>query len=57
MGKHPLVDTSTDRIILVIKDILPRMNLKIENARGECYDGASSMAGTKSGVATHLGMP
>ena len=27
------------------------MNLRIENCRGQCYDGASSMSGQKSGVA------
>ena len=41
-------------IVLVIKDILLRMNLKIENARGECYDRDSVMAGTKSGVVIEL---
>ena len=30
------------------------MNLKIENARGECYVKDSVMAGTKSGVAIEL---
>ena len=33
IGMHPLVNTSVDYIVLVIKDILLRMNLKIENAR------------------------
>ena len=30
------------------------MGLKIENARGQCYDGASVMAGCKNGVAVKL---
>ena len=30
------------------------MNLKIGNAQGHCYDGASIMAGSKSGFATQL---
>ena len=30
------------------------MNLKIENARGQCYDGAATMAGTKTGIATQI---
>ena len=30
------------------------MNLRIENARGQCYDGASVMAGAKSGVASRI---
>ncbi len=30
------------------------MNLRIDNCRGQCYDGASSMSGVKSGVATRI---
>ena len=30
------------------------MNLKIENARGQYYDGASVMAGVKSDVAKRI---
>ena len=30
------------------------MKLKIENAQGQRYDGASAMTDTKSGVATQL---
>ena len=51
---HPLANTKADHIVLVIKDILLLMNLKIQNARGQCYDGASVMAGIKSGVGTQL---
>ena len=51
---HLLVNTSADHIVFVIKDILLQMKLKIENARGQRYDGVSAMACTKSGVATQL---
>ena len=54
IGLHPIPDTSADEIVAVIKDILIRMNLKIENARGQCYDGAASMAGKRLGVATQI---
>ncbi|XP_057312165.1 zinc finger MYM-type protein 1-like [Hydractinia symbiolongicarpus] len=54
IGLHPLPDTSADQIVFLIKDILLRMNLKLENARGQCYDGAASMAGHRSGVATQI---
>ena len=30
------------------------MNFRIENARGQCYDGAATMAGSKTGVATQF---
>ena len=42
---------SLESLIFTIKDVLLRMNLKIENCRGQCYDGASSMSGQVSGVA------
>ena len=28
------------------------MNFRLEDARGQCYDGASAMSGCKKGVAT-----
>ena len=43
IGLHAIPDTSADEIVAIIKVILLRMNLRIENARGQCYDGASSM--------------
>ncbi len=30
------------------------MNFRIEDARGQCYDGAATMSGTKTGVATQF---
>ena len=30
------------------------MNLRLDEARGKCYDGASTTAGSKSGVATQI---
>ena len=30
------------------------MNLRVADARGQCYDGAATMAGEISGVATQL---
>ena len=38
----------------VLKDILLRYNLHINKLRGQCYDGAASMSGSKSGVATRF---
>ena len=40
VGLHPLSDTKVDTIAKVILDIIRRMGLKIENARGQCYDEA-----------------
>ena len=35
-------------------DVLLRLNLSIAKLKGQCYGGAASMAGRKSGVATQL---
>lgn len=46
------IDSST--LTAVIKDVLMRANLSLEKLRGQCYDGASSMSGSKSGVAKQI---
>lgn len=48
----PTIDSAT--LTNVIQDTLLRMNLSINNCRGQCYDGASNMSGAKSGVATNI---
>lgn len=35
-----------------MNDVLLRLNLSISKLRGQCYDGAATMSGYKSGVAT-----
>ena len=42
----------SDTLVKVIKDVLQRLNLSQNKVRGQCYDGASTMAGVKSGVST-----
>ena len=54
VGLHPLSDTKADIIVKVILDNIQRMGLNIENARRQCYDGASTMAGVKNGVAAKI---
>ena len=54
IGLYSLELTSAESLIFTIKDVLLRMNLKIENCRGQCYDGASSMSGHVSGVAKRV---
>ena len=48
---YSLESTLAESVIFTIKDVLLRMNLRLENCRGQCHDGASSMSGQKSGVA------
>ena len=33
-----------------LEDVLLRAGLKIHNCRGQCYDGAANMSGSKTGV-------
>ncbi len=37
-----------------IKDIIVRCDLQLRNCRGQAYDGASSMSGSFSGVASRV---
>ena len=54
IGLYSLDSTSAESIVSTVKDVLLRMNLTTENCRGQCYDGASSMSGRKSGVAKQI---
>ena len=54
IGMHPLQGTGADQIMFIIKDILLRMNLRLGDTRGQCYDGAEAIAGAKTGVATQI---
>ena len=44
----PAIDANT--LTTIIKDSLVRLNLSMNKIRGQCYDGASSMAGAKTSV-------
>ena len=48
----PRIDAAT--LFSVIKDTLTRLNLSFRNIRGQCYDGCSTMTGSKSGVAKRV---
>ena len=50
----PSIDSNT--IVGMIKDVLIRMNLSINKVRGQCYDGASTMKGHRSGVSTQISL-
>ena len=54
VGLHPLSDTKADTIVNIILDTIQRMGLKMENASRQCYDGASTMAGVKNGIAAKI---
>ena len=49
------VDTiDSNTLMQSIEDVLLRMGLLPSQCRGQCYDGASNMAGCKNGVATQI---
>ena len=54
VGLHPLSRTTADSIVQVLKDVLLRMNLDLKDSRGQCYNGAATMSGKASGVATQF---
>ena len=54
MGMYPMERATTDHIIAALKNALSSMHLRIENARGQCYDGGVYSGWGKNGVATQL---
>ena len=54
VGIKPVERTKAENIVEVIKNTLIQMNLKLTDCRGQCYNGASTMSGSVSGVATRI---
>ena len=54
VGLHMVDSIDASTLVAVTKDALLRFNLSLKRVRGQCYDGAASMAGAKTGVATQL---
>jgi len=54
IGLYKVDSICSDSLVALIKDALLRMNLTLSKVRGQCYDGAANMAGSKSGVATQI---
>ena len=48
----PTIDAAT--LFSVIKDTFVRLNIPLSKLRGQCYDGCSTMSGSKSGVAKRV---
>ena len=47
-------NTDADSIGKELKDVLLRMHFKLNKCRGQCYDGCSTMSGSKSGVSVQI---
>ena len=43
-----------NQVVAILKNALLRINLNIQRARGQCYDGAATKADEKTGVATQM---
>ena len=54
IGLYSVDRIDAETLFRVIKDTLLRLNVSLCRCRGQCYDGASSMSGSKTGVATRL---
>ena len=50
IGLYATACTDAEALSKIIKDALLRMNLSLQNLRGQCYDGASNMSGVNTGV-------
>ena len=51
LGLYSLAKADANRIVSVLLDALLRFQIPLSKLCGQCYDGCSTMAGTKSGVA------
>ena len=54
IGLLPVSKTNADTIVICIKDVLLRMNLRISDSHGQCNDGCLTMTGTKNGVVAQI---
>ena len=53
-GLYLVESTQASILHSVIRDVLQWFNLTITKLRGQCYDGAASMSGIRSGVAKKI---
>ena len=54
IGLYEVACTDSATITAAIMDVLTRLNLSLSKVHGQCYDGASSMSGSRSGVAKRI---
>lgn len=54
VGLHKVDKINADTLVAVVKDVILRLNLDLHHCRGQCYDGAANMAGSRSGTATQI---
>ena len=54
IGLYRVANNCVDILISRIRDSLIRINLSMNNCRGQCYDEPSNMVGGKTGVLTQI---
>ena len=54
LGLYLVEKIDSNTLAAVIKDVLLRANLPLQKLRGQCYDGASIISSSKSGVAKQI---
>ena len=54
IGLYETATIDANSHVAATQDTLLRMNIQLGDCRGQCYDGASSMSGSKTGVATQI---
>lgn len=53
-GLYALLDITAATIVLAIEDTLARLNLALNKAHGQCYNGARTMRSLKNEVAKQI---
>ena len=54
IGLYAQDSINADSLVASIKDVLCRMNLKVSDCRGQCYDSSSNMSGARNRVAAQM---
>ena len=52
IGLYATERTDANTLTQLIKDVLVCLSLPLDRCRGQCYDGAGTMCGRRSGVVT-----
>ena len=54
IGMYHIRVTKGDTVVRVIKDSMLRLNLKLSDVQGQCFDGTAAMAEKKSGMTMQM---
>ena len=54
IGLYDTPSANATNLVRIIRDVLLRLNISLEDCRGQCYDSVSVMQGIRSGVATQI---